>query len=134
MAGPTRPWDYVELFYQLFTHISDAAWITARSDGRILEANPVFLTLSGLTREQAIGRTTSELGVRGDASPRQRSVEFVSAEDEVHDYRLRRRGATGEVVILAVAEIGTTWRGVDVVLHVGKPEASGLPEEPTARS
>ncbi|HZQ16181.1 MAG TPA: PAS domain-containing protein [Gaiellaceae bacterium] len=51
------------VFAEIFHATSDAIVVLSAEDGTVLEANDAFTRLTGYLREQAIGRTTAELGL-----------------------------------------------------------------------
>lgn len=65
------------------------AAVTRRSDGRLVDVNQAWLSLTGLQREEAIGRTTLELGHWPDPVDRDRFLARVPAGDHVVQLLLR---------------------------------------------
>ena len=55
-------------------------------DGRIMEANIAFLTASGYTRNEVLGRTAIELGIWSDPSRRVTFMEQLHEAGAVRDY------------------------------------------------
>jgi PAS domain S-box-containing protein len=55
-------------------------------DGRIMEANVAFLTASGYTRNEVLGRTAVELGVWSDPANRVTFMEHLREAGAVRDY------------------------------------------------
>ena len=55
-------------------------------DGRIIEANVAFLTTSGYTRNEVLGRTAVELGVWSDPANRVTFMEHLREAGAVRDY------------------------------------------------
>ena len=70
--------------------------ITRQSDGKILEVNPAFEALSGYPRQDAVGKTTLELGMWVDAQERERFLTDLRQEGRVdqREYLFRRRDET----------------------------------------
>ena len=54
--------------------------ISTLAEGRFLEVNDTFLRDHGLSREQVIGRTSSELGLWADPAQRRRFVQAIQRE------------------------------------------------------
>ena len=55
-------------------------------DGRIIEANSAFLSASGYTREEVLGRNTMELGVWPDPAHRTAFMEQLQRQGAVREY------------------------------------------------
>ena len=70
-----------ERLFNSFFYLSPVPMaITRQSDGRFLLVNDAFTTLTGHTREEAVGRTSVELGIL-TAETRARAVEHFSTGD-----------------------------------------------------
>jgi PAS domain S-box-containing protein len=68
-----------EKFSKAFQASPDAININ-RLDGTYLDVNPAFTTMSGWTREEALGRTTLDLGLWADPADRARMQEQLRAK------------------------------------------------------
>jgi two-component system cell cycle sensor histidine kinase/response regulator CckA len=70
-----------------------AITITRARDGKLMEVNDAFSTLTGFTREEAIGRPTNELGLWVEEEDRDRVVsELLSGRGVVgREFRFRRK-------------------------------------------
>ena len=58
------------LFTAVFHQNPLAASLTKVHDGRLVDVNHAWLTLTGFTRDEVIGKTTLELGIWGDGAKR----------------------------------------------------------------
>ena len=67
-------------FYQT---LPDPAGITRIADGRYIDVNPAFCELLGFTREEVLGRTSSELQVWANEQERKRLLETYQREGKV---------------------------------------------------
>jgi PAS domain S-box-containing protein len=67
--------------------------ITRQNDGKILEVNPAFEILSGYPRQDAVGKTTPELGMWVDVQERDRFLTDIRQAGRVdqREYRFCRR-------------------------------------------
>jgi PAS domain S-box-containing protein len=94
-----------ERFAAAFQASPLALTITSLRTGRLLEVNETFTRLSGHTREEAVGRTTLELGLWSRASDREAELALVSQGGRVRDmeYCFRMKSGT-ELVGLQSAE------------------------------
>lgn len=74
----------------------DAILITSLRDGRILEANPGFEQITGISQQNAIGHSTIELGIWADLDERNTMIEAVRRDGEVTSLpiRVNQRGGT----------------------------------------
>ena len=59
------------LFAAVFHEHADAVALTCICDGMVVDANPAWLSLTGYSRDEAVGSTTVKLGIWGAASTRQ---------------------------------------------------------------
>jgi len=87
-----------ERFEKIFQASPDAIVISRLSDGRYLEVNQRWLELFGYTREEAIGRTGSDLGVWVDPAERSRLVAEVRQRGAVKDFETRFRKKSGAII------------------------------------
>ncbi len=96
------------LFSGVFRGSPAAISIVRRSDGRIVDVNPGWETVTGVSRPEAIGRTPLELGMEigGDAESRFR--EFLESGKSLDSYEQVHRTADGRTRILSLsAELHT---------------------------
>ncbi len=80
---PTLP------FEALFMASPIAASVSRLSDGRLVAVNDAWLSLTGLRREDAIGRTTVEIGHWSSEEERDRYVNELPFAGSLHYLRLR---------------------------------------------
>jgi PAS domain S-box-containing protein len=64
-----------ERFAKAFYGSTAAMTLTSVDDGRLLEVNDRFVEMSGFSREEAVGKTTAELGIWNDPADQ---AQFVS--------------------------------------------------------
>ncbi|TWG38123.1 diguanylate cyclase/phosphodiesterase with PAS/PAC sensor(s) [Acidovorax delafieldii] len=67
-------------FYQT---LPDPAGITRIADGRYIDVNPAFCELLGFTREEVLGRTSSELHIWANEHERKRLLDTYQREGKV---------------------------------------------------
>jgi PAS domain S-box-containing protein len=77
--------------------------ITGLADGRVREVNDAFLELTGLTREDVLGRPMGELGLWIDPAERERGIALLRTGTKVRDFtaRFRVKGGDERVCVLA---------------------------------
>jgi PAS domain S-box-containing protein len=96
-----------ERFAKAFKASPFALTITSLKTSQLLEVNETFTRLSGYTREEAVGRTTLELGVWARDSDREEEIAMVSERGGVRDleYRFRMKDGTERVGLLSAERI-----------------------------
>jgi PAS domain S-box-containing protein len=96
-----------ERFAKAFRASPLALTITSLKTSRLLEVNETFTRLSGYTREEAVGRTTPELGVWARDSDREEEVAMVFELGRVRDleYRFRMKDGTERVGLVSAERI-----------------------------
>jgi PAS domain S-box-containing protein len=111
-----------ERFAKAFNASPFALTITSLKTSQLLEVNETFTRLSGYTREEAIGRTTQELGLWVRDSEREEEIAMVRERGQVRDveYRFRMKDGTERVGRLSAEriEIGGETCGLTVVQDI----------------
>jgi len=95
-------------FSEIFRLNPAAISISRISDGTIVEANDMFLKqIGGFTREEAIGSTTAELGVRVDDKYRDTAAKLLKEKGEVRELECQMRTKQGEIrdVLVSISKI-----------------------------
>ncbi len=70
--------------------------LTGLADGRVRDANDAFLSTSGYTREEILGRTPVELGLWVDPAQRDEGIRLLKAGQTVRGMECRFRVKSGE--------------------------------------
>jgi PAS domain S-box-containing protein len=86
-----------ERFHAVFDHSPIVFALLSVPEGHLLEMNAASLATFGFTREQAIGRTTVELGIWVNPADRDRYVERLRAEGAVSGQEVLMRRKDGSV-------------------------------------
>jgi PAS domain S-box-containing protein len=84
-----------ERFAKAFEASPLALTITSLKTGRLLEVNETFARLSGYTREEAVGRTTLELGLWAEAADREAELAMISRHGRLREMEYRFRMKDG---------------------------------------
>lgn len=89
-------WKSEEKFVKAFNTAPAAVAIITRKEGRYLEVNEAFIEISGYTREEAIGRTTAELGFFENPGDLDRMVGVLDAQGNLRNEECQYRTKAGE--------------------------------------
>jgi PAS domain S-box-containing protein len=81
-----------------FQNIPDAIVITSPESGTILEANNGFMHMSGLTKDESVGKTTFDLNLWEDVRDRESFVADLRRDGKVLDFETRFRTASGTII------------------------------------
>lgn len=73
--------------------------ITSPGDGRLLEINEAFEEISGYTREEALGKTSLELGFYADPHDRERVIQEMQRFGQARNLELNLRTKTGRTIV-----------------------------------
>ena len=86
-----------EKFKKAFYASPDVIGITRLADGKILEINDSFERITGYSKQEAIGRTTTELNLYANPSERQTLVDRLREGHSVKDFPWTLRTKAGEL-------------------------------------
>ena len=85
-------------FARAFRSSPDLIVLTSLADGRIVEVNDRLQKMTGYTRDEIIGRTTSEIQMWLDPFQRDQYVTHLSTYGYVHDREVRLRFKSGKIL------------------------------------
>jgi PAS domain S-box-containing protein len=77
--------------------------ITELASGRLIEVNEAFVRVFGHTRDQALGRTTLELGIWRDAGMREQMVNLVRERGSFRDLEVGGKSRQGRHLALVLS-------------------------------
>jgi PAS domain S-box-containing protein len=77
-----------ERFSKAFNVNPAAISISRINDGLLVNVNETYLSLSGFSREEVIGRTSTKLGFFTDSSSRKQLLELLQARGTVRNYEM----------------------------------------------
>lgn len=99
-----------QMFFKLFEQSPFAIALSHMPDGMIVEVNRAFEQVFGFSKQQVIGKTSSELGISPDATTHARILAALQAHGAVRDLELtlhtKAGGARNFIVNLDMVEIG----------------------------
>jgi PAS domain S-box-containing protein len=88
-----------ERFSKAFDASPLSLTITSLRTGRLIEVNEAFVRVTGYTRDEAVGRTTLELGLWADPNDRQAELALITGTGQVRRLKYRFRMKNGSEVI-----------------------------------
>ncbi len=113
------------LFAKAFNAAPVSLTITSLATGKLLEVNETFVRITGYSRDEAVGKTTIELGLWADRADREAELAAVATEGRLRNLQYTFRARDGrEIIGLLSAE------RLDID---GEPCALTLIEDITAR-
>lgn len=91
--------------------------ISTKSEGRFLEVNQGFSTISGFTREEALGRTSVELGFWQNPRERSRIVRMLDKQGCIRNLEVRWRLNDGRIHNMLWTADPIDWDGEDCLIN-----------------
>lgn len=73
--------------------------LSSLRDGRLVEVNQTFVEVTGFTREEAIGKTSAELGLWSSSRDRDEEMDAVRTDGHVRNLEYSFRTRTGDEII-----------------------------------
>lgn len=86
-----------EKFHKAFNTSPDSITITSVADGKIVEANETSYRLTGYTRDELVGHSTTELNFWVDSKDRERYISMLLEKGHVFDMEAEFRIKGGEI-------------------------------------
>jgi PAS domain S-box-containing protein len=87
-------------------------------EGFMLEVNEAFEEISGYPRGEAIGRTSTELGLYSDQGDRQRVIEEIQRSGQARNFELKLKTRSGRVITGLFSTTPIEYRGKTCLLTV----------------
>jgi PAS domain S-box-containing protein len=107
-----------ERFFNTIEAAPDSITISRMKDGRFLLVNQYFCDLTGYTREEALGRSSLELGLFVSGSDRQRYLEILSENGEVKNFEIRFRRKNGALFDALLSARPLSYLGQDCLIVI----------------
>lgn len=80
--------EYVKTLKLMFNANPDGVWLIRMSDTLIIDVNRSFTLLTGYRHDEAVGKTTLELGLWNDPSARERLVRMMNATGVCRNFEI----------------------------------------------
>lgn len=90
-------------FSLVFEKAAFAAALSRYTDGVLVNVNEAFTAIFGYSKEEAIGKTTRELGINPDETGRIRILEELKSRGAIHNLELALRTRSGETRFFSIS-------------------------------
>ena len=107
-----------EIFRLAFQTSPDSINFNRLSDGLYIDINESFTTLTGYTREDAIGKTSIDLNIWYDPKDRQRLVNALKSEGYIENLEAKFRRKNGQIGIGLMSARVLRLNQDDVILSI----------------
>jgi PAS domain S-box-containing protein len=96
-----------EKFASIYRMTPDLIAISERATGRFVEVNDAFERIMGFTRDEAVGRTSLELGTWGSPEARQKMLDVLGNNSMLADFETLFKRKSGEVfpALLSMSQV-----------------------------
>src|SRR5262249_42895792 len=108
-----------ERFSKAFRASPDPLVLSRVADGLIIEVNDSFVSLTGYSRDELLGKPTLSLGFYADPKDRQRMVAILKEKNYVRDFEFTAKRKSGEVRLMRVSAEPLELRGEHCWLTIG---------------
>lgn len=92
--------------------------LVSLSDSRLMDVNHSWENLTGWTKEEAVGKTSAELGLWVDPSDRERLVELLKIQGAVGGFEIKVRTRTGSILDQLMSAELITLEGARCMLSI----------------
>ncbi len=92
-----------EKFAKVFNSSPDAIAISLLADGRYIDVNSAFERIIGYARDEAIGRSSPDLGIWVDPEERRHLLQRLADRGRVEDFEVRLRRKSGQIITCLVS-------------------------------
>ena len=107
-----------ERFQKIYQTTPDAMGINRLSDGAYLDVNEAFVRLTGYAREEALGRTSKDLGIWARPEQRRALVEAFQRDGQVDSMEMVVRRKDGQLIHGLMSVRPLPGQGQDCVLFI----------------
>ena len=103
-------------FEKIFNNSPLGISITSWHEGLLINANAAWLRLFGFEREEAMLKTSKELGLYPDVSRRRELLEIINRDGHLQNFELQKRKKTGELINVVISAEPIEIHGVQYLL------------------
>jgi PAS domain S-box-containing protein len=107
-----------EKFRKAFMTGADAYYIATLDGGKLIEVNDRFEDVFGFSREEAIGKTSLELGLYADPADRSKMVSEIKAQGYARNLELRGKRKSREPITILLSANILAGGGEPIILGV----------------
>jgi PAS domain S-box-containing protein len=107
-----------EIYSKAFLAGPSALVISYLADGRILEVNQSFEKFFGFSREEIIGKTSTELNMFVDPADREKAVQALLREGGLRNYEIDLRNRYGEVFTVLLSNEMLNLEGEQMMISL----------------
>lgn len=112
--------DSREILSKAFRASPDWVAVTKLSDGRYVEVNDAFITGTGYSREEVIGRTPLELGIWPDLAKRDEALRILMEKGRLHDFETAFKTRSGQIRFFSLSAETIEIRGEKCVISISR--------------
>jgi PAS domain S-box-containing protein len=109
-----------ELFENMYRINPIPTMLTNLDNGLIVDVNESFASIFGFTRDEAIGKTSIDIGIWESMDERQRYFDLSADERQIRDYRVMFRNKQGEQISLLLNSAVLHYNGVKVLMTMAQ--------------
>ncbi|MCU6435728.1 PAS domain S-box protein [Undibacterium sp. Jales W-56] len=106
------------LFEKVFQFVPDVLVICREKDGRYVEVNQHWEALTGYSREESLGKYSLELNLWADTSQRDRLLEAMRVQGEVHDLQATYRHKLGHHYFVNISGVRFEVGGESFLMYL----------------
>jgi PAS domain S-box-containing protein len=123
-----------EKFSKVFRSSPDWIVISTLADGRFVDVNDAFLRITGYSREEVIGKTSTDLNLWADYSERAETVRLLIEQGEIRNHEVRFRMKSGEILTMSRSAELINLDGVPCIINVTRDISEQKKSEEEIRS
>ena len=107
-------------FSKAFRYTPDSITIFRLDDGTVVDVNEGFERITGFSREEAIGRSTADLGIWNDRQDRRSFMDMIQRDGRVRDFESTMRTRSGKVIAFQASSESFNLNGRAHVVSVAR--------------
>ncbi len=109
-----------EKFTSVFNEVRDAIWISTLKEGRILDINHHFETVTGYHREDLIGKSIAEIDVYSDINQRDELRALLEKDGAVSNFEIEFRVKNGDLILVDVSSSIIHFGDTACIVFIGR--------------